>query len=94
MEDGAAVKNGTWDAIHVVEVKEDGPSRASYKLTTTIMLYMSVEKIEIGETNMAGSLTRQVNNKSKRKMPTTIKYDVMITTCAEHVQQYNFSVGK
>jgi len=53
------VKAGSWDSIHVVEVQEQGSSRATYKLTTTVMLSMGVEKAEVGDTNLSGSLTRQ-----------------------------------
>ncbi len=54
------MKQGEWDSIHVVEVRNDGPSKAVYKLTTTVMLNMNVEKNEVGETSLSGSLTRQV----------------------------------
>ncbi len=55
------VKSGCWDSIHVVEaVENNSKSSATYKLTTTIMLSMSVEKQEVGETLLSGSLTRQV----------------------------------
>jgi capping protein beta len=60
VEDDRSVKEGCWDSIHVVEVEEHGPKRATYKLTTTIMLHMAVEKPEIGDTILSGSLTRQV----------------------------------
>lgn len=55
-----AVKEGCWDSIHVVEVEELSAKKATYKLTTTIMLHMAVEKAEIGDTVLSGSLTRQV----------------------------------
>jgi capping protein beta len=34
-------------------------AQATYKLTTTVMLNMSVSKAEVGDTNLCGSLTRQ-----------------------------------
>ena len=54
-----AVKEGCWDSIHVVEVEEHSAKRATYRLTTTIMLQMAVEKPDIGDTLLSGSLTRQ-----------------------------------
>lgn len=60
VEGDRAVKEGVWDSIHVVEVEVHSPKRATYKLTTTIMLQMSVEKPDIGDTLLSGSLTRQV----------------------------------
>jgi capping protein beta len=55
------VKSGSWDSIHVVEaVEANNKTSATYKLTTTIMLSMSVERQEVGETLLSGSLTRQV----------------------------------
>eukprot|EP01034_Spumella_vulgaris_P030776 gene30776-38040_t len=54
------VKSGSWDSIHVVEaVEANNKTSATYKLTTTIMLSMSVERQEVGETLLSGSLTRQ-----------------------------------
>ena len=59
------VKDGNWDSIHIVEVKEHGGNRATYKLTTTILLNMGVEKAEIGNATLSGSLTRQTEQSNK-----------------------------
>lgn len=57
------VKNGSWHSIHVVEVQEDAVQHATtYKLTTTILLTMDVEKVQLGTTNLAGNVTRQCEN--------------------------------
>ena len=55
------MKKGSWDSIHVIEVipAPDG-TKATYKLTTTVMLAMLTGKVEIGDANLSGSLTRQV----------------------------------
>jgi hypothetical protein len=60
IEGNKFVKQGCWDSIHVVEVRNESSSKAVYKLTTTIMLSMSVDKSVVGDTNLSGSLTRQV----------------------------------
>lgn len=63
MDGDRYVKSGCWDSIHVVEaVEASNKASATYKLTTTIMLSMSVEKQEVGETLLSGSLTRQVSD--------------------------------
>ena len=55
------VKEGCWDSIHIIEtLQSENPSKATYKLTTTVMLHMSVEKFEVGNSTLSGSLTRQV----------------------------------
>ena len=59
VEGSAFVKEGYWNSIHVVEVQEEGTAKATYKLTTTIMLNMGVQRAEVGGTNLSGSLTRQ-----------------------------------
>ena len=59
------VKDGNWDSIHIVEVKELGGNLASYKLTTTILLNMGIEKAEIGNATLSGSLTRQTEQSNK-----------------------------
>ena len=57
----AGVTSGSWDSVAVIEVCEDAPSKgmASYKLTTTIMISMDVEKDAVGTASLAGNLTRQ-----------------------------------
>lgn len=56
------MKEGCWDSIHIIEtLQNEGPSKATYKLTTTVMLHMSVDKFEVGNSTLSGSLTRQVN---------------------------------
>lgn len=56
------VQSGSWDSIHVVEAVETGSkaNTTTYKLTTTIMLHISIDKVELGKTMLSGSLTRQV----------------------------------
>ena len=53
------VNRGTWNSIHVVEVQELSKTQALYKLTTTVMLSMDVNRKELGNTNLSGNLTRQ-----------------------------------
>eukprot|EP00598_Pedospumella_elongata_P015248 CAMPEP_0184991170 /NCGR_PEP_ID=MMETSP1098-20130426/35631_1 /TAXON_ID=89044 /ORGANISM="Spumella elongata, Strain CCAP 955/1" /LENGTH=276 /DNA_ID=CAMNT_0027516543 /DNA_START=100 /DNA_END=930 /DNA_ORIENTATION=+ len=56
------VKTGCWDSIHVVEaVENDSKTSATYKLTTTVMLHMGVDRAELGDTVLSGSLTRQAS---------------------------------
>ena len=55
------VKGGEWDSIHVVEVRNESAAKAHYKLTTTVMLNMGVDNAQVGDTNLSGSLTRQVS---------------------------------
>jgi len=49
---------GTWDSIHVVEVK-DAKKNAHYKLTSTCMLSIETETAGTGRVSLGGSLTRQ-----------------------------------
>lgn len=58
------VKNGSWDSLHVIEVIEESTSKATYKLTTTVMVSMSVVAAEVGNTELCGSLTRQMEQSS------------------------------
>lgn len=57
---GRFVSRGCWDAIHVVEAKPNGGTW-SYKLTTTVLLSLAVDKpeSETGALDLSGSLTRQ-----------------------------------
>jgi len=49
---------GTWDAIHVIEVR-DNKKTAHYKLTSTVMLTIETRTEATGSVSLAGSLTRQ-----------------------------------
>jgi len=57
------LKSGSWDAIHVVEVRPGAPKKETkYKLTSTIMLRIDTEHQAggaPGNLNLSGSLTRQ-----------------------------------
>ena len=54
------VKEGSWDSIHIVEVQEDKAAKNfTYKLTTTIMLNMTINNADLANTGLSGSLTRQ-----------------------------------
>lgn len=55
---------GAWDSIHVFEADESSGLRARqchYKLTSTVILHLArEEKEELGNMNLAGNMTRQV----------------------------------
>ncbi|KAJ0399067.1 hypothetical protein P43SY_008687 [Pythium insidiosum] len=59
------VENGSWNSIHVFEVQEStepavaGKKKATYRLTTTVLLAMKVNRPELGDTTFDGTLTRQ-----------------------------------
>jgi len=61
--DGSKQVKGCWDSIHVVEVKEHSKSRSAgkdtYKLTSTVMLWLETNKDGSGQMQLGGSLTRQ-----------------------------------
>jgi capping protein beta len=61
--DGSKQVKGCWDSIHVVEVKENSKSRSTgkdtYKLTSTVMLWLETNKDGSGTMKLGGSLTRQ-----------------------------------
>lgn len=55
----AGKTEGNWDSIHVFEAVERGRT-TGYKLTSTIMLHMSSSTPDIGDMNLGGNMTRQV----------------------------------
>eukprot|EP00041_Stephanoeca_diplocostata_P002079 m.23031 g.23031 ORF g.23031 m.23031 type:complete len:273 (+) comp12883_c0_seq1:99-917(+) len=58
--DGSKMIKGCWDSIHVVEVQEKSSGRnATYKLTSTVMLWLETNKKDSGMMKLGGSLTRQ-----------------------------------
>lgn len=58
--DGSKQVKGCWDSIHVVEVQEKSSGRnATYKLTSTVMLWLETNKEDSGMMQLGGSMTRQ-----------------------------------
>ncbi|KAK9111146.1 hypothetical protein Scep_018665 [Stephania cephalantha] len=55
------LQEGSWDAIHVIEVgpEEDGTSR--YCLTSTVMLSLMTDAESSGTFSLSGSIRRQMN---------------------------------
>ncbi|KAK9110578.1 hypothetical protein Sjap_018638 [Stephania japonica] len=55
------LQEGSWDAIHVIEVgpEEDGTSR--YCLTSTVMLSLMTDAQSSGTFSLSGSIRRQMN---------------------------------
>lgn len=65
------VEKGSWNSIHVIEVQElpdtggvnvngsRAARHATYRLTTTVLLAMKVNRAELGDLTLDGTLTRQ-----------------------------------
>merc|ERR1712066_1030880 len=54
-----STSKGCWDSIHVIEVTERPQMKtASYKLTSTVMLWLTTSSNNFGLLNLGGSLTR------------------------------------
>lgn len=52
-------EEGTWDSIHVFEAIDKGHTY-HYKLTSTVILHMSTNGENVGEVDLSGNMTRQV----------------------------------
>jgi len=50
---------GTWDSIHVFEAVDRSRS-AHYKLTSTVILHLSTGNDALGEMDLSGNMTRQI----------------------------------
>ncbi len=52
---------GTWDSIHVFEAV-DRARTAHYKLTSTVILHLSTGNDSLGEMDLSGNMTRQIES--------------------------------
>ena len=65
------VEKGAWHSIHVIEVQQVSDvldktkKKAVYRLTTTVLLAMKVNRPELGDLLLDGTLTRQVFDDSQ-----------------------------
>lgn len=55
--DGAT--SGVWDSIHVFEASERGRT-SNYRLTSTVILSLATKGASLGEVDLSGNMTRQV----------------------------------
>jgi len=51
--------SGAWDSIHVFEAT-DRARMSHYKLTSTVILHLSNETEALGEMDLSGNMTRQI----------------------------------
>ncbi|ERF68544.1 F-actin-capping protein subunit beta [Endocarpon pusillum Z07020] len=52
--------SAAWDSIHVFETSERGVRASHYKLTSTVILHLANETDALGQMNLSGNMTRQV----------------------------------
>lgn len=52
---------GSWEAIHLIEVGPEEEEKAHYCLTSTVMLSLTTEEKPSGTFNLTGSIRRQMN---------------------------------
>lgn len=57
-QNGSA-SSGEWDSIHVFEASERGRT-SNYRLTSTVILSLSTKGASLGEVDLSGNMTRQV----------------------------------
>ena len=50
---------GGWDSVHVFEVLEKART-AHYKLTSTVILHLAAGSESLGDMNLSGNMTRQI----------------------------------
>jgi len=57
----AGKSEGAWDSIHVFEAV-DRARTAHYKLTSTVILHLSTGNDNLGEMDLSGNMTRQIES--------------------------------
>jgi len=57
----AGKSQGSWDSIHVFEAV-DRARTAHYKLTSTVILSLSSSSESLGEMDLSGNMTRQIES--------------------------------
>ncbi|KAK4464140.1 F-actin-capping protein subunit beta [Cladorrhinum samala] len=56
---GDNTTSGVWDSIHVFEASERGRT-SNYRLTSTVILSLATKGSSLGEVDLSGNMTRQV----------------------------------
>ena len=66
---------GGWDSVHVFEATNQA-RKATYKLTSTIMLYMGASSDDVKDMNLSGNLTRQSQTTLPLDAPVSHVYNI------------------
>ncbi|KAK4139730.1 F-actin-capping protein subunit beta [Dichotomopilus funicola] len=56
-----SASSGVWDSIHVFEASERGRT-SNYRLTSTVILTLATKGAALGEVDLSGNMTRQVES--------------------------------
>ena len=54
----AGIKEGTWDAIHLVTTTIDGQNKVKYRLNSTIFLFIESHGDDFGQLNVGGQVLK------------------------------------
>jgi len=54
----AGIKDGTWDAIHLVTTTIDGQNKVKYRLNSTIFLFIESHGDDFGVLNVGGQVLK------------------------------------
>ena len=63
-EKNKGVSKGVWDSINVIDIKQESAgskNRLVYKITSTVILEITMENEQTGEVVLSGGLTKQVH---------------------------------
>ena len=61
MDQVKGVKAGSWSSINVIDVKcDESKLKWTYKITTSVVLEMTIDSKQTGDFNVNGSLTKTV----------------------------------
>lgn len=59
VEKSKGIEDGSWSSINVIDIKTDGKSKWTYKITTSVVLEMNIiENQDVGKFNITGTLTK------------------------------------
>lgn len=71
------IKHGNWDAIHIFNCSlNEGTRKATYKLTSTVMVTMDSQYDDLGNLNMAGCCAKNAEKSVPMPMDYAAKSDV------------------
>ncbi|CAD8169090.1 unnamed protein product [Paramecium octaurelia] len=60
VEKTKGIEDGSWSSINVIDIKTDGKSKWTYKITTSVVLEMNIiQNQDVGKFNITGTLTKQ-----------------------------------
>uniref|UniRef100_A0A7S4UMP0 F-actin-capping protein subunit beta n=1 Tax=Alexandrium monilatum TaxID=311494 RepID=A0A7S4UMP0_9DINO len=93
LADAPGVSKGSWDSVHVLEIRElPNSNYVEYKLSTSVLLHLESSEQQSGETELGGLVTRQAETRRDVRKGHTHGEDFHLLTIGRMIEEMEISI--